>query len=236
MSPADSDKALRHFDQELGEVRELLLTMASRAEEQVRAALTAVKHRDAQAANHTIEADHKIDALEIEIEERAISLLARQQPMAIDLRMLVAILKISNDLERVGDHAVNVAQCAKRLAEAFPIQPVDELDSMAEEATAMLRDAISAFVDQDPDKARSVLVRDDKVDRSNDAVFRVMLTQMAENTNAIVAGLQMMLVARNLERVADLATNLAEDVIYVVEARTIKHHVADHEMEGEHDQ
>jgi phosphate transport system protein len=236
MSPADLGRSPRHFDQELDEVRELLLTMASRAEEQVRAALTAVKQRDAQGANHTIEADHKIDALEIEIEERAISLLARQQPMAIDLRMLVAILKISNDLERVGDHAVNVAQCAKRLAEAFPIQPVDELDAMAEEATGMLRDAISAFIDQDPDKARSVLVRDDKVDRSNDAVFRVMLTQMAENTNAIVAGLQMMLVARNLERVADLATNLAEDVIYVVEARTIKHHVADHELEGEHDQ
>ena len=236
MSPADSDRAFRHFDQELGAVRELLLTMASRAEEQVRAALTAVKHRDAQAAIHTIEADHKIDALEIEIEERAISLLARQQPMAVDLRMLVAILKISNDLERVGDHAVNIAQCAKRLAEAFPIASLDEFDTMAEDATGMLRDAISAFVDQDPDKARAVLLRDDKVDRSNDAVFRVMLALMAENANAIVPGLQMMLVARNLERVADLATNLAEDVIYIVEARTIKHHVADHELEGEHDQ
>ena len=209
MSPADSDRAFRHFDQELGAVRELLLTMASRAEEQVRAALTAVKHRDAQAAIHTIEADQKIDLLEIEIEERAISLLARQQPMAVDLRMLVAILKISNDVERVGDHAVNIAQCAKRLAEAFPIASLDEFDTMAE---------------------------DDKVDRSNDAVFRVMLALMAENANAIVPGLQMMLVARNLERVADLATNLAEDVIYIVEARTIKHHVADHELEGEHDQ
>ncbi len=236
MSPADSDKTFRHFDQELGEVRELLLTMASRAEEQVRAALTAVKQRDAQAATHTIEADHKIDALEIEIEERAISLLARQQPMAIDLRMLVAILKISNDVERVGDHAVNIAQCAKRLAEAFPIASLDEFDTMAEDATGMLRDAISAFVDQDPDKARTVLLRDDKVDRANDAVFRVMLALMAENANAIVPGVQMMLVARNLERVADLATNLAEDVIYIVEARTIKHHVADHELEGEHDQ
>lgn len=223
MSPADSDKTFRHFDQELGEVRELLLTMASRAEEQVRAALTAVKQRDAQAATHTIEADHKIDALEIEIEERAISLLARQQPMAIDLRMLVAILKISNDVERVGDHAVNIAQCAKRLAEAFPIASLDEFDTMAEDATGMLRDAISAFVDQDPDKARTVLLRDDKVDRANDAVFRVMLALMAENANAIVPGVQMMLVARNLERVADLATNIAEDVVYFVEGKTIKH-------------
>ncbi|MEJ2153682.1 MAG: phosphate uptake regulator PhoU, partial [Gemmatimonadota bacterium] len=114
------------------------------------------------------------------------------------------------------------------LAEAFPIASLDEFDTMAEDATGMLRDAISAFVDQDPDRARAVLLRDDKVDRSNDAVFRVMLALMAENANAIVPGLQMMLVARNLERVADLATNLAEDVIYIVEARTIKHHVADH--------
>jgi phosphate transport system protein len=121
MSPADSDKAYRHFDQQLAEVRDLLLQMASKAESQVRAALEVVKQRDAQGANLTIETDHQIDALEMEIEERAINLLARQQPMAIDLRMLVAILKISNDLERVGDHAVNIAQCAKRLAEAYPI-------------------------------------------------------------------------------------------------------------------
>lgn len=236
MSPADSDKAYRYFDQQLAEVRELLLQMASTAEDQVRAALKVVKQRDAQGANLTIETDHEIDALEIEIEERAINLLARQQPMAIDLRMLVAILKISNDLERVGDHAVNIAQCAKRLAEAYPIEAVGELDLMAEDATGMLRDSIGAFVEEDPDRARDVLTRDDRVDRYNDVVFRVMLERMAENTNTIVAGLQMMLVARNLERVADLATNLAEDVIYVVEARTIKHHVADHETEGRFDQ
>jgi phosphate transport system protein len=236
MSPADSDKAYRYFDQQLAEVRELLLQMASKAEDQVRAALEVVKERDAQGANLTIETDHQIDALEIEIEERAINLLARQQPMAIDLRMLVAILKISNDLERVGDHAVNIAQCAKRLAEAYPIETIGELDLMAEDATDMLRDAIGAFVEENPDRARDVLTRDDRVDRHNDVVFRVMLERMAENTNTIVAGLQMMLVARNLERVADLATNLAEDVIYVVEARTIKHHVADHETEGSFDQ
>jgi phosphate transport system protein len=150
--------------------------------------------------------------------------------------MLVAILKISNDLERVGDHAVNIAQCAKRLAEAYPIVAIGELDLMAEDATGMLRDAIGAFVEENPDRARDVLTRDDRVDRYNDVVFRVMLERMAENTNTIVAGLQMMLVARNLERVADLATNLAEDVIYIVEARTVKHHAADHETEGSFDQ
>jgi phosphate transport system protein len=234
MSPEDSAKTLRHFDQELDDLRELLLRMAGRAEEQMRSGLTAVKRLDAQAAQQTIRADRDVDALELEIEEQAINLLARRQPMAGDLRTLVAVLKISNDLERVGDHAVNIAQCAKRLAEAFPMPQPSELDQMAELATGMLRDAITAFIDRDVALARNVCMRDEEVDRYNDTVFRLMLSRMADNTNTVIPALQMMLVARNLERVADLATNLGEDVIYIVEARTIKHHAT--EMEGEFDQ
>jgi phosphate transport system protein len=160
--------------------------------------------------------------------------------MATDLRTLVSTLKISNDLERVGDHAVNIAQCAKRLAEAVPLPNLSELDRMADVSTEMLRDVIAAFIDRDADLARDVCRRDDQVDRYNDSVFRVMLAEMSRNPNAIVAALQMMLVARNLERIADLATNLAEDVIYIVEARTVKHHAgeiaSDQETEGEFDQ
>lgn len=235
MSPEDSVKTTqRHFDQELDDLRELLLRMAGRAEEQMRAALTAVKRLDAQAAQQTILTDRDVDALELEIEEQAINLLARRQPMAGDLRTLVAVLKISNDLERVGDHAVNIAQCAKRLAEVFPMPQPSELDQMAELATGMLRDAITAFIERDVALGRNVCMRDDEVDRYNDAVFRLMLSRMAENTNTVIPALQMMLVSRNLERVADLATNLAEDVIYIVEARTIKHHATD--LEGEFDQ
>jgi phosphate transport system protein len=234
MSPEDSAKTLRHFDQELDDLRELLLRMAGRAEEQMRSGLTAVKRLDAQAAQQTIRADRDVDALELEIEEQAINLLARRQPMAGDLRTLVAVLKISNDLERVGDHAVNIAQCAKRLAEAFPMPQPSELDQMADLATGMLRDAITAFIERDVALARNVCMRDEEVDRYNDMVFRLMLTRMAENTNTVTPALQMMLVARNLERVADLATNLGEDVIYIVEARTIKHHAT--EIEGEFDQ
>lgn len=234
MSPEDSAKTFRHFDQELDDLRELLLRMAGRAEEQMRSGLTAVMRLDAQAAQQTIRGDRDVDALELEIEEQAINLLARRQPMAGDLRTLVAVLKISNDLERVGDHAVNIAQCAKRLAEAFPMPPPSELDQMAELATSMLRDAITAFIERDVALARNVCMRDDEVDRYNDVVFRLMLSRMAENTNTVIPALQMMLVARNLERVADLATNLGEDVIYIVEARTIKHHA--NEIEGEFDQ
>lgn len=248
MSPDDSARTQRHFDQELSDLRDLLLTMASRAEEQVRAALASVKERDAQEAIALMGNDREIDALEIEIEERAIRLLARHQPMAVDLRMLVSILKISNDLERVGDHAVNIAQCARRLAEAFPLPIPSDLDGMAENAAAMLRDAIEAFIERDVVLAREVLSRDDEVDRGNDRVFRIALKEITENVSVLTAGLQMMLVSRNLERIADLATNLAEDVVYIVEARTVKHHaegrdlpetetaVSDQEEEGEWDQ
>ncbi|HUO99939.1 MAG TPA: phosphate signaling complex protein PhoU [Gemmatimonadota bacterium] len=238
MSPDGSARADRHFDQELAVVRDLLLRMASVAEEQLRAAIGAVQRRDAGAAGKTVGRDSEIDALEIEIEERAILLLARRQPMAGDLRRLVATIKISNDLERVGDHAVNIAQCAMRLAEELPITVgvVPELDRMANVATRMLRDSIEAFIDGDAELARDVCLRDDEVDRLNDSVFRIMLTVMAEKPVAITSALQMMLVSRNLERVADLATNLGEDVIYIVEARTIKHHAEEHEREGEHDQ
>lgn len=234
MSPDDSARASRHFDQELTEVRELLLEMASRAEAQLRSAIDDAKAKDTQSALKTIGRDREVDDLELEIEEKTIQLLARRQPMAVDLRSLVAALKISTDLERVGDHAVNIAQCARRLAEALPIPEMNELDRMGELASAMLRDAIGAFVDRDTELAREILVRDDEVDRLNDQVFRVCLARMAENESMIVAALQNMLIARNLERVADLATNLAEDVIYIVEAKTVKHH-AEHEEEGEHD-
>lgn len=234
MSPDVSDKSTRHFDQELAEVRELLLRMAALAEEQLRSALSAVKRRDAAAADQTVQRDREIDLLELDIEDRAIHLLARRQPMAGDLRSLVATIKISNDLERVGDHAVNIAECARRLASDQPVPLVPELDRMANVATRMLKDAIDAFIDGNVELARDVCRRDDEVDQLNDSVFRIMLTVMAENTKAITSALQMMLVSRNLERVADLATNLGEDVIYIVAARTIKHH-AD-EGEGVYDQ
>ncbi|CAN5313292.1 phosphate signaling complex protein PhoU [soil metagenome] len=236
MSPDGSDKTNRHFDQELAELRDLLLEMASVAEEQLRSALAAIHRRDAEAARKTAAGDRQVDALELEIEERAIHLIARRQPMASDLRRLISTIKISNDLERVGDHAVNIAQCAVRLAEGSPVAVVPELDRMANVATRMLRDAIGAFIDGDADLARAVCLRDDEVDRLNDSVFRIMLTVMEEKPSVITSALQMMLVSRNLERVADLATNLGEDVIYIVEARTIKHHAGEQAREGEFDQ
>jgi len=156
-----------------------------------------------------------------------VSLLALQQPMARDLRMLMAAGKIANDLERVGDHAVNIAQCVERLAESRPIAPEPEIVEMARLAREMLSDALEAFVRGDAASARSVCIRDDKVDALNRSVFRILLTHMMEDPHSIGAGLELLLVSRNLERVADLATNVGEDVVFLVEGKSIKHHAED---------
>lgn len=226
----------RHFHDQLDELKQRLLTMSERAESLVDLAVESLLTRDADKAAAVVTGDLEVDDLEIEIEGMAIELLALQQPMARDLRFIISAIKASSDLERVGDHAVNIAQCAKRLSEALPISAVPELDRMADGATSMLRDAIEAFIARDAALAADVCRRDDEVDGFNDSIFRIMLTVMAENPKTISSALQILLVSRNLERIADLATNVAEDVIYVVEARTIKHHVNEPPREGEHDQ
>ena len=153
-----------------------------------------------------------------------IRLLATQQPMAKDLRLLMAAMKISNDLERVGDHAVNIAQSAERLLKERLVPPGPEIVEMARLARKMLSDALDAFVRGDPAIGRDICRRDDSVDALHRSVFRIVLTHMAEDPHTISAGMELVLVSRNLERVADLATNIAEDVVFLVEGVTIKHH------------
>jgi len=165
-----------------------------------------------------------LDSLELEIEETVVDLLATQQPMARDLRLLLAAMKIANDLERVGDHAVNIAQCAERLLAAHLVAPEPELVEMARQARGMLSGALDAFVRGDAVLGRDICRRDDSVDALNRSVFRILLTHMMEDPHIIGAAMELFLVSRNLERVADLATNIAEDVVFVVEGKTIKHH------------
>src|SRR5690606_21298039 len=171
--------------------------------------------------------DRVIDDLETELEEQCIALLALQQPMARDLRMLTSALKIANDLERVGDHAVNIAQSAERLAEARPIVPEPEIVEMARLTRRMLSDAIEAFIRGDAAAGREICRRDDKVDALHRSIFRILLTHMMEDPHNIGSGMELFLVSRNLERVADLATNIAEDVVFLVEGKSIKHHAED---------
>ena len=222
-----STESHRHFHEELGNVKVRLLTMSGEAEAAMGLAIEALLERDVEKAARVIANDTVIDELELELEEQCVSLLALQQPMARDLRMLTSALKIANDLERVGDHAVNIAQSAERLAQARPITPEPEILEMARLSRVMLSDAIEAFIRGDAAAGREICERDDNVDALHKNVFRILLTHMMEDPHQISSGMELFLVSRNLERVADLATNIAEDVVFLVEGKSIKHHAED---------
>ena len=214
----------RHFHDELSELKSRLLTMSAEAQAALGLALDALLKRDAQLAARVIAGDRAIDAMELEIEEAIVDLFATQQPMARDLRLLLATMKIATDLERVGDHAVNIAQSAERLIVTRLVAPEPELVEMARQARAMLSGALDAFVRGDSGLGRDICRRDDSVDSLHHSVFRILLTHMMEDPHIIGAAMELFLVSRNLERVADLATNIAEDVVFLVEGKTIKHH------------
>ncbi len=214
----------RHFERELELLKEQLLLMGGRAENIVRKSIEALRRRDAAMAEAVLADDKAIDRLEIDIEERCVRLLALQQPLATDLRFITAALKISNDLERVGDHAVNIAGGVLRLTGQPLLKPLVDIPRMAELSSAMLHEALDDFVRRDAEGARKLVRRDDEVDQLNDQVFRELLSYMIEDPSTITRAMELVLVARNLERVADLATNVAEEVVFIAEARIIKHH------------
>jgi phosphate transport system protein len=220
MSP---DRESRHFHEELADVRSRVLEMAAMAEDLVRRAVAAVMERDLEKADAVIREDEELDAMEVELDEACINLLALHQPFARDLRMIMMIMRISNDLERVGDHAVNIAETVRHLEGRPPVERFPQLEEIARVAREMLSDALDAFVREDPDAAHEVCIRDDRADALHESLFRTLLTHMMEDPRRIGSSMSMILVSRNLERVADLATNVAEDVIYLVEGRTIKH-------------
>ena len=207
--------AHRHFHDMLSDLKEKLLTMSGEAQDALEKAIDALLRRDGNLAAEVIAGDRVVDGLELEIEELVIDLLATQQPMARDLRLLMSGMKIANDLERVGDHAVNIAQSAERLTAARLVTPEPEILEMARQARAMLSGALDAFVRGDTALGREICRRDDSVDALNDSVFRILLTHMMEDTHVIGTAIELLLVSRNLERVADLATNIAEDVVFL---------------------
>ena len=220
----DANTGFRHFHEQLDELKQRLFDMSARAEALVELAVDALLRHDTAKAETVLAADREIDTLEVEIEHLAVALLALQQPMARDLRFIISAIKISSDLERVGDHAVNISQSALRLAEMkSDITPDPEIEDMARRARAMLADALDAFVRADGALGREVTRRDDQVDALHDSLFRILLTHMLEDPTTISAALELFLVSRNLERVADLATNIAEDAVYLAEGKSIKH-------------
>ena len=223
MSP---EVPFRHFHDQLTALNRRLLSMSEKAEALVELSVDALLSQDAGKAEAVIEADSELDRMELEIEAAALELLALQQPMARDLRFIIGAIKVTSDLERIGDHAVNIAQTAQRLvALRTTITPDPEIEDMARRARAMLGDAIDAFLRGDGTLGRDVCARDDQVDALHESVFRILLTHMMADPRTINVSLDFMTVSRNLERVADLATNVAEDAVFVAEGKTIKHRV-----------
>lgn len=221
MSP---DLGFRHFHDQLASLKQRLLEMSQRAEELVELSVDALLTRDSDKADVVIAGDKELDQMEVEVEQLAIELLALQQPMARDLRFIISAIKISSDLERVGDHAVNIAQSALRLASMHATITVDPaIEDMARRARQMLGDSLDAFIRADGVLGREVCKADDQVDALHDSVFRILLTHMMAEPRTINPALELLLVSRNLERVADLATNIGEDAVYLAEGKTIKH-------------
>jgi phosphate transport system protein len=216
-----------HFAELLEELRRNLILMGGEVERQIQRAIEALTEVDAAKARAVIMDDEGIDRMEVAIEEQAVALLALQQPVAVDLRFLVAALKINNDLERIGDHAVNIAEGAERLASSKQLRPLVDLNYMSEVAMSMLKDSLDAFVNRDAELARKVIKRDDILDEKNISIIRELLTYMAEHHNLITYGLELISISKNLERVGDLATNICEDTIFIAEARWVKHHMTE---------
>ena len=214
----------RHFEQELESLKTMLIKMGSLAEDAVRSALRSLFEKDAALAMKVIEGDERINMLEIEIDNAIIDLLALQQPVAIDLRMILAAQKINNDLERIGDHAVNIAESSVTVIDQRIRESFLELPQMGELAQHMLRDALDAFIHNDGNLGRSILKYDDDIDELNKKVVRDLVDRMKDDVNTIDHGMDLIRVSRNLERVADLATNIAEEVIFLTQARIVKHH------------
>jgi len=218
----------RHFHDQLAQLKQRLLDMSDLATSLLDLSVDALLSRDQTMAESVIAGDRELDALELELEDQAINLLATQQPMARDLRFIISSIKVTNDLERVGDHAVNIAQSAIRIAATSTIiTPDPEIAEMARRARQMLRDSLTAFVRADGKLGRDVCRADDEVDAMHNSVFRILVTHMMEDARTITPSLELLLVSRNLERVADLATNIGEDAVFLAEGKQIKHHKED---------
>ncbi|MGH9362517.1 MAG: phosphate signaling complex protein PhoU [Thermoanaerobaculia bacterium] len=216
----------RHLDYDLDRIRQSLLRMGGLVEAMVADATQALVDRDSELARDVITRDHQIDLLEIEIDEDCHSILSRKQPTAVDLRFLVAVMKINSDLERIGDSAVNIAQSVEKLNEEPPFKPYVDIPHQSQLVQAMVRNSLDAFVRRDVQLATAVCRADDEVDGVYKRLFCELLDAMTEERDKVTRALHLLLISRNLERIADHATNIAEDVIYYVSGRDIRHQVA----------
>src|SRR5262245_18230018 len=217
------ERVVPHFQEELEALQARLLEMGGLAEERVRAGVQGLMSRDVAPVGKVLYGDEPINELHIEVDQRCFKLLALYQPMATDLRAIVAAVKINTDLERVGDLAVNIAEAAKRYATHPPVKRLIDIPRMTDLAQAMLRDALDSYVRRDTALAQRVLNEDDVLDSLKTRIFRELLTHMLQDPATVEPSLDLILISRHLERIGDHATNVAEDVIFMVSARDVRH-------------
>ena len=220
---------MRHFIEELEDLRKQLLEMAGLVELAVHDSVLALMERDQERAQRVLVNEARINQMEIRIDELATRLLALNQPMARDLRFLTAALKINNDLERMGDLAVNIVERALSLMAQPPVKPLIDIPRMAQLAESMVRNSLDSFVKRDAELARSVLLSDDAVDDLRDTISKELVGFMERDPSTVSRALDLILVSRNLERIADHATNIAEDVLFVVQGVDVRHHAEEHD-------
>jgi phosphate transport system protein len=214
----------RHFEEELDNLRNLLLEMSGLVEDSVYRSIQSLIEKDEAAAQQVLQNEARINRMEIQIDELATSLLARVQPMATDLRFITAAIKINNDLERMGDISVNIVRRTLALMrEPMPKELID-IPHMATLAQSMIRQSLDAFVRKDAELARSVLTSDDVIDQLRDSVYEELIGLMERDPTTVRQSINLMFIARALERLADHATNIAEDVLFLVEGVEVRHH------------
>ena len=218
---------MRHFSVELGELHELLLQMGALVESSIRRSVQSLVERDKELAKAVMRDEPRINQMQVEIDAKTTRLLALQQPVAKDLRFLMATLKINTDLERMGDLAVNIAERAIALSHLPPVKPLIDIPKMAALVQGMLLKSLDAFVKVDGDLAQSILPSDDEVDRLRDSAYQELVELMQRDPVVVPAAVDLIFVARNLERIADHATNIAEDVVFLAKGIDVRHHMAD---------
>jgi phosphate transport system protein len=221
-----------HLRRELEKLKQHILGLGAVVEESMRKAVQALEQRKAPLAEEVMAADLEIDHAEVELEEECLKILALHQPVAIDLRFIVAVLKINNDLERIGDLAVNIAERALYLAEHDETRAPLDFGQMARKAQTMVKDALDALVNMDPDLARSICAADDEVDAINREMYIEVQRSIRQTPDRLEGLIHLLSASRHLERVADHATNIAEDVVYMVEGEIIRHHAEDYRQDA----
>lgn len=215
----------RHFERAIQNLKSDIIRMSSLAEHAIAGAIRALLDRNADLARLVIENDDEINLMEVDIDNAVVDLVALQQPVASDLRFILAAIKINNDMERIGDHAVNIAESALKYSDGEPLNPFVDIPEMARVTKGMLRDSIDAFIHSDPEKGRTVLEHDDIIDDLNKKICSELSARMRKDPDTIDQALDLIRVSKNLERVADLATNIAEEVIFITQAQVVKHHL-----------